>query len=420
MEACLERIAELEPRVEAWAFIDPDHARAQAKRADDWRRSGHALPPLHGLPVGIKDIIDVAGMPVEQGSPIFRGQKAHGDAALIASLRRAGGIPVGKTVTTELAVYHPGKTKNPHDPAHTPGGSSSGSAAAVGAKMVPLAVGTQTNGSVIRPASFCGVIGFKPSYGLIPRTGVLRQSGFLDTVGVLARSVGDAALLAECLAGPEPNAETDWPWPAPRLLDVAEADPPRPPVLALALGPKADRLSEDAAAGFDELAAALGEQIETVTLTGDLAQAWSHHEAVMLTDLAHRFGPLEQRYPDLLSARLKEMLAAGREVRATAYAAAIDQREPLAASLNPLFDRFDAILTPAAPGEAPLGLETTGDPVFATVWTYLGLPAITLPLLIGANGLPIGVQLVGAHKDDGRLLRTANWLVKELLREATP
>ncbi len=232
VEACLARIEAVDPEIEAWAFLDPEHARAQAKQADRQRRSGRPIGPLHGVPVGVKDIVDTRDMPTGNGTVLDAERRPRRDAAIVARLRAAGAVILGKTVTTELAYYAPGKTKNPHDPTRTPGGSSSGSAAAVASGMVPVAVGTQTNGSVIRPAAFCGTVGYKPTYGLIPRTGVLAQSFHLDTIGTFGRSVADAAMLADCLIGHDDGDRATAPTAAQNLLASASARPPLPPMFA--------------------------------------------------------------------------------------------------------------------------------------------------------------------------------------------
>ena len=255
VDACLALIAEREPVVRAWAWLDADFARAQARALDARRQSGAAIGPLHGVPVALKDIIDTKGIPTENGTPVDAGRVPGADAALVARLRAAGAIILGKTVTTEAAFMHPGATTNPHNPGHSPGGSSQGSAAAVAAGMVPLAVGTQTGGSVIRPASFCGVVGFKPSFGMIGRTGILPQSPFLDTVGVFARSVPDAALLAEVLSGHDVGDPATDPAPTPRLLATAQAKVPVTPMFAFVRLPGYGDAAPDCAARSDTLTA---------------------------------------------------------------------------------------------------------------------------------------------------------------------
>jgi Asp-tRNA(Asn)/Glu-tRNA(Gln) amidotransferase A subunit family amidase len=410
--ACLARIEAREAEVQAWAFLDPEHALRQAHAADEWRKGGRPLGPLHGMPIGVKDIIDTADMPTENGTVLHAGRRPRADATLVSLLRAAGAVILGKTVTTELAVYSPNKTRNPHRPEHTPGGSSSGSAAAVADGMVPLAIGTQTNGSVIRPASFCGVYGFKPSHGLIPRTGVLTQSPPLDTVGVMAADLEGLALLAEPLMAFDAKDRASQPHAPPRLLEVLQAPPPVPPLLAFVRSPVWDQAAEDTRAGFAELVDVLGERVEEVALPASFDDAIELHRTIMEADLAKNFAREYERGRDQLSARLCEMIEAGQRVLAVDYNRALERAVALTAALDELFTRYDAILTPAAPGEAPHGLGSTGSPVFCTIWTLCGVPAVTLPLLTGASGMPIGVQLVGAKGDDARLLRTARWLIE--------
>jgi Asp-tRNA(Asn)/Glu-tRNA(Gln) amidotransferase A subunit family amidase len=409
--ACLERIREVDEGIQAWAFLDPNHALEQARAADARRRLGRPLGPLHGLPVGVKDIVDTADMPTENGTVLHAGRRPTRDATIVSLLRQAGAVIVGKTVTTELAVYHPGKTRNPHNPEHTPGGSSSGSAAAVAAGMVPVAIGTQTNGSVIRPASFCGVYGYKPSHGLISRHGVLAQSRPLDTIGVMAANLEDLALLAEPLMAYDPADPAMRSRARPDLARVLAEDPPVPPKLAFVRSPVWEHAEEDTRAGFAELIGVLGERVDELALPAVFDDAIEQHRRIMEADLAKSFAAEYQRGAEQLSARLREMIARGRQVLAVDYNLAVDGVARLNAALAEIFLHYDAIVTPAAPGAAPRGLEATGSPIFCTIWTLCGVPAVTLPLLSAANGLPIGVQLVGQLGDDARLLRTARWLV---------
>jgi Asp-tRNA(Asn)/Glu-tRNA(Gln) amidotransferase A subunit family amidase len=417
--ACLMRIEAREPEVQAWAFLDPEYALRQAKAADEWRKRGRPLGPLHGMPVGVKDIVDTADMPTENGTVLHAGRRPRHDATLVSLLRAAGAIILGKTVTTELAVYGPNQTRNPHNPEHTPGGSSSGSAAAVADGMVALAIGTQTNGSVIRPASFCGVYGFKPSHGLIPRTGVLAQSPPLDTVGVMAADLEGLALLAEPLMAFDARDPASQPRPRPHLLEVLRTPPPALPRLAFVRQPVWDQAAEDTKAGFAELVDALGERVEEVALSANFDDAIEIHRTIMEADLARSFAHEYESGRDKLSSRLREMIERGQEIRAVDYNRAVARVATLDAALAEFFASYDAILTPAAPGEAPRGLGSTGSPIFCTIWTLCGTPAVTLPLLSGASGLPIGVQLVGEKGDDARLLRTARWLI-EAVRESAP
>lgn len=411
---CIKRIDEREPDVEAWTFFDPDYALAQAKTADEHRRLGKTLGPLHGVPVGIKDIFDTFDMPTERGAKLGAGRRTEHDAVAVARLRAAGAVILGKTVTTEYAYFSPGKTKNPHNPAHTPGGSSSGSAAAVAAHMVPGAIGSQTNGSVIRPAAFCGVVGFKPTHGLIPRTGALLLSRTLDHVGVFARSVDDAGLLAEVMAGPDAGDPDTRAAARPLLVDVAGREPPAPPRFAFVRTPgwpQAEKVTETL---FAKLVTRLGAQVTEVALSGEFDRVVDAHRAVMDVEMAHNFDRDYEQGGDGLSKVLRALIERGRKVLAVNYVNALAGSAALNRTLDPVFDAYDAILTPAAPGAAPRGIESTGNPIFNGLWTYLGTPAVTLPLLKSDDGLPIGVQLVGRRADDARLLRTANWLMKSV------
>jgi Asp-tRNA(Asn)/Glu-tRNA(Gln) amidotransferase A subunit family amidase len=411
VQACLDRIASLEDRVEAWAHLDPDHALKQAKDRDLSRREGKGVGPLHGIPVGVKDIFDTLDMPTEDGTVLHAGRQPAADAAAVALLREAGAVIMGKTVTTELAVYTPGKTRNPHDPGRTPGGSSSGSAAAVAAFMVPLAIGTQTNGSVIRPASYCGVYGYKPSRGLISRHGVLRQSRPLDQVGVFARNVEDAALMAEQLMAFD-DRDPDMPLRARlKLIETVSTEPPLPPRFAFVKSPVWDQAEEDTKAAFTELAERLGENVGETELPAVFDEAVAWHRTIMEADLARNFAKEYARGKDRLSPALREMIERGEKVLAVDYNRAVDRIPTLNSLLDEIFEWHEAILTPSGTGEAPLGLESTGSPIFCTLWTLCGMPAISLPILQGAHGLPLGVQLVGPKFDDANLLRSARWLV---------
>ena len=408
VEACLARIAAREPEVQAWAWLDGAYALEQANALDKRRQAGLPIGALHGLPVGLKDIIDTKGIPTANGTPIDAGRVPKADAWLVARLRAEGAIVMGKTVSTECAFLHPGKTRNPHNQAHTPGGSSQGSAAAVAAGMVPLAIGTQTGGSVIRPASFCGVVGFKPSFGMIPRTGLLMQSPFLDTVGVFGKSVEDCALLAEVLAGHDPADRATAMAPTPRLLAVALSKSPVTPAFAVAKLPGHDQAHPEMQGAMDELAALLPDCFE-VSLPGfdDLAAI---RQQINFAEMSKCYYALERRGRDLMSDPLKAAIDEGKAVLARDYIAALDWRDLMNTVLDEVFDRCDALLSPAALGPAPLGLDSTGSSLFNGLWTLAGVPAITLPLFTAENGMPMGVQLVGRRGDDARLLRTARWL----------
>jgi Asp-tRNA(Asn)/Glu-tRNA(Gln) amidotransferase A subunit family amidase len=411
---CLARIDELEARVQAWAFLDRDHAMGQAEAADRHRKQGKAVGPLHGVPIGVKDIFDTGDMPTELGSPLWAGRTPRRDAVVVARLRAAGAVIMGKTVTTEYAHRQPGKTTNPHDAGRTPGGSSSGSAAAVAAQMVPGALGSQTSGSVIRPAAFCGVVGFKPTHGLIPRTGALVLSRTVDHVGVFARTVLDAARVAETLMGFDDEDPDTRPLARPPLAAVAEAEPPLPPRLAFVRSPAWEHAEPVAREAFAELVEALGPVVAEVELGARFGSALEMHRTIVDVEMANNLHRDYEKGGDRLSAGLREVIERGRRHRAVDYVAAVAGIPALNGALEPVFDEFDAIVTPAAPGEAPRGLESTGDPIFCALWTYLGTPAVTLPLLRSAAAMPLGVQLVARRDNDARLLRTARWLVDRL------
>ena len=415
VEACLARINEVDGRVQAWTFLDPDYALEQARAADERRLSGQPIGPLHGVPVGIKDIFDTADMPTENGSVIYAGRTPSRDATAVAMLRAAGALIMGKTVTTEFAYFAPGKTRNPHNSEHTPGGSSSGSAAAVAANMVPLAIGSQTNGSTIRPAAYCGVIGFKPTHGLISRHRALALSRTLDHVGLFASSVDDIALLAEQIVGYDENDPDTRPRARVPFVNIAAEEPPLAPMFAFVKTPRWESADEDTKEGFAEIIEQLDSQVEEVELFPSAGDAWEWHQTIMGAEMAHNLEREWTKGRDRLSEQLREQIARGREVRAADYLGALSRIAPVHESFVELFEqRYDAILTPAATGAAPKGLSSTGNPSFCTLWTLCGMPCVTLPLLQSADNLPIGVQLVGPRHGDARLLRTARWLAAQI------
>ena len=407
VRSCLARIAEVEDRIQAWTHLDAEHALTQARELDARRRSGTPLGPLHGLPVGIKDIFDTADMPTENGTVLHAGRRPAQDATAVTLLRNAGAVILGKTVTTELAVYAPGKTTNPHDARRTPGGSSSGSAAAVAASMVPLALGTQTNGSVIRPASYCGVYGFKPSHGSISRHGVLAQSRTLDHVGVFARTVDDIALVSRTLFaadGHDPDVAQDT------RFDSAVTTVTRPR-LAFVKSPVWENATDSAKRAFAALADRLGDVVREIELPSPFGSAIDWHRTIMEADLASSYAALYERGKARLSDALREMIERGQRTSRTAYDRAQEGAVALRHELHRVFSDFDALVTPATTGEAPMGLGSTGSPMFCTIWTLTGVPALSMPLLRGEADMPIGVQLVAARGHDARLLRIASWLV---------
>jgi Asp-tRNA(Asn)/Glu-tRNA(Gln) amidotransferase A subunit family amidase len=409
--ACLDRIVAVESDVQAFAHLDPAHALEQARALDGRKASGQALGPLHGVPVALKDIIDTSDYPTECGSPVLSGRRPFKDGTIVAKLRAAGAVIIGKTVTTEFAYFHPGKTRNPHDPERTPGGSSSGSAAAVAAGMVPLAIGSQTNGSIIRPAAFCGVFAAKPTHGLVSRAGILALSRALDHIGPFARSIEDLALILGVIAGYDPQDPDTRPVAMADFAKTAVEKWPLTPRLAFVRTPIWDKANATTRAAFEGLAERLGEACITIDLPDRFTGAWEAQRVIMAADMAHNLGRVVDKGGEAVSRRLRDLVEEGRKVSASQYLAALDQARALRAAFDDVFDECNAIITPSARGVAPKGLDSTGDPAFCTLWTLTGLPALTLPLLTGDNGMPLGVQLVGATGDDARLMRTARWLI---------
>lgn len=398
MRACLARYAALEPRIDAWQWIDPARAMELAERADAQHRAGEALGPLHGIPAGVKDIVDVAGMPTTMGSPIYERNVARASAQAVERIERAGGIVIGKTVTAELAYYTPGKTRNPFNPAHTPGGSSMGSAAAVAAGMVPAALGTQTNGSVVRPAAFCGVVGYKPSRGTIATRGMLEFSRTLDQPGVLARSVADCALFAACIVDTAVAAGVASLAAPPRLVAV------RSPVWHLAQTAQREMFARNL-----ERLRAEGAEIAEIELPPEFERAHAAHRTIMACEAARSLGDVQRVHRTLISPRLNAFLDEGAAVPGPRYRDALALQKELEAGFARFLAGADAIVTPPAAGEAPATLEETGDPAFCTIWTLVGAPAIAIPVGHGPQGLPLGLQIVGCARGDDRLLAVAAW-----------
>jgi len=412
--ACLERIAQTEEAIGAFAFVDAELALAQARACDVQRQSGRVVGLLHGVPVGVKDVIDTEDYPTENGSRYFAGRRPRYDAAVVSRLRGAGAVILGKTVSTEMAYFHPGKTRNPHDTARTPGGSSSGSAAAVAAGMVPVSLGTQTNGSIIRPASFCGVFGMKASHGLVPRTGTLLLSRALDHIGPMARSIEDIALMLDVIAGHDADDPDSRPIGARNFRRTAAEPLSIAPRLAFVRTPIWDKADADTRDAFEALVAELGSDCFVYDLPDTYAAAWDAQKAIMAVEMLHNLGRHAEAGGDLVSPQFHALMAEGRAVSAAAYLDALADARAMREALGEMFEQAcTAIITPATVGVAPVG-QATGDPSFCSLWSLTGLPAVTLPLLSGEGGMPLGVQLVGAMGDDARLLRTANWLVSRL------
>ena len=394
VRACLARIEAREETVRAWQYLDPDFAIAEARKADAVERKG----PLHGIPFAAKDIIDTADMPTEKGSPIYAERRPDTDAPCVAAMRNAGAVLMGKTMTTEFATFNPGKTRNPHNSGHTPGGSSSGSGAAVGDCMVPLAFGSQTAGSLIRPAAFCGAHGLKPTHGTVDLSGILPLEANLDTLGYMARSVDDLAAYYATVRGLTPEPVRDGIGRAPRVGLC------RTPFWRKA-EPETVEAVEDAAARFSEL----GAEVADTELPDTYADILDSHRVILNRGLTVTLGREYAEHRDQLSERLQAMIADGFEVSDEQYAAAIAHAEACRAGLADAFGEFDVFLTPSAPGEAPKGIGATGDPVFQVPWTTLHAPCVTIPYDTGPRGLPVGVQFVGRRSDDDAVLAIAKW-----------
>jgi Asp-tRNA(Asn)/Glu-tRNA(Gln) amidotransferase A subunit family amidase len=396
---CLERIAAREGEVHAWEQLDREAALRQARAAD----AGPSRGLLHGLPVGVKDLIDTVDMPTAYGSPLYAGHRPAWDAPCVALTRAAGGIVLGKTVTTEFAATYPGKTTNPHNPRHTPGGSSSGSAAAVADYMVPLAFGSQTAGSVIRPSAFCGVVGFKPSYGLISRVGVKALSDTLDTIGTIARTVPDAALLAAAVSG-----RNDL------LVEHPLSVRPR---IGICRTYEWKQAQPETVAAFENAAtrlAAAGVAVKEIKLPPTYASLVQAQTDIQLVEQAQSLAYERLTHWSQLSAQLRDILEAGLKISHERYDAAQTLARNCRRSLTEVFTDCDVLLAPSAPGAAPASLDTTGDPVFDRIWTLLRTPCVNIPVATAANGLPVGLQVVGAFGSDAPTLAAAHWLHQAL------
>jgi Asp-tRNA(Asn)/Glu-tRNA(Gln) amidotransferase A subunit family amidase len=391
MEAYLDHIGGREPGVRAFAHFDP----AQVRAATASVRPG----PLQGIPIGVKDVLDTAYMPSEYGSPIWKGWRPKADAAPVAWAKAAGGVSYGKTVTTEFATRKPGATMNPVNPAHTPGGSSSGSAAGVGAGLFPIAYGTQTAGSVIRPAAFCGTVGYKPTYGLISRIGMKIMADSLDTIGVIARTVADCALFAGAVSG--------------RDLGDPDTKPGRTPAIGICRSPAWHLAAPETVALLDRVATALGAAGATVThreLPASFAALVEAHPIVMNTESARALGWELANHPDQISDGLRERLEWGLAQPEAAVSAAYATFATTQRAFPGAMEGLDVLVTPAAPGEAPKGLDWTGDPAFNSIWTSLHVPCVTVPAGTGPNALPLGIQIVGRQGDDKAVLAWARWV----------
>jgi Asp-tRNA(Asn)/Glu-tRNA(Gln) amidotransferase A subunit family amidase len=396
---CLARIEAREDDIHAWATVDPELALAQARKLDRSATRG----PLHGVPIGVKDIIDTADLPTEMGSPIYRGHRTATDAACVALVRAAGAVILGKTVTCEFAGMTPGITTNPHNTAHTPGGSSSGSGAAVADFMVPAAFGTQTGGSVLRPASYCGVFGFKPTFGAFNRRGVYPAAESLDTIGLIARTLDDIELISAVLE---------------LRATYAPQPPDRPPRIGLCRTPLWDRAQPETVAAIEDAAQRLGKagaHVREVALPREFSGLRdAARETVNNYERAAAMAWEWSAHRERISERLRKRIELGRAMPHADYVAALRLGDHCRTRLPEVFAEVDVLLTPSANGEAPRGLGETGDPGFQAIWTILHVPALTLPTHRGPSGLPVGIQLVAQRHDDRRLFACAHWAWQQI------
>lgn len=407
VQQCLVRIRDAEPVIRAWAHpVDEKAVLARAEWCDTAVSNGDELGVLHGVPVGIKDIVDTHDMPTECGTSVYRGRQPTTDAISVRRLREAGAIVLGKTVTTEMAGMEPSITRNPINPNHTPGGSSSGSAAAVAAGMVPLAVGTQTGGSVIRPASFCGVHALKPSVDCLPRQGIMLQSHTLDTLGFFGTSLDDLGLILRAVGG-EPSGDQE------QIQDQT------PPKFAFWRTPGWDLMEVASQEALVHFVKQLGEHCHAIELERVGRTITEDHLIVQASELRHHYHDLYRDHRDQLSDNLTQRIKSAEDVPAWQYLRALDRLKHHLDDLTTVFAQYDAIICPSAAGPAPVGFKSTGNPIFNGLWTYLGVPCVILPLL-NVDGLPLGVQLVAARNNDHKLLRVASWLEQNAAQLSAP
>ena len=405
-EELLTEVATRDPQLQAFAWLEPEHIRQQAQQLDaQFARSG-PVGPAHGLPLALKDIIDTAGILTENGTVLDAGRIPTRQAAVVERWLAAGGLLFGKTVTTELAFMCPAQTANPHGADFTPGGSSAGSAAAVAAGMVPIALGSQTGGSVIRPAAYCGVFGFKPTFDLLPTDGVLMQSHTLDTLGVFARSVADLALVTDLLR----QEPVPGPQPALSLLESCQQSFVSAPRFGFVTLPYWERASEQTLSKLEQLRSSLGNQAVNLNLPSAFQDSIWQRETINFVEMVHHHGHYAERGRASLSSQVQGAMEQGGQRTAVEYLAALASREVLNRALEPLFAVADVLVMPSAPDHAPQDRNTTGDPVFNGIWTLCGTPSLTLPLFQAENDMPIGVQLVAPRGADARLLHVAQWL----------
>ena len=413
-EVYINRIEKFEKKVCAWAFFDKKKLLEKAEEADTYRSSGKPLGPLHGIPVALKDIIGTYDMPTECGTKLRKGKSLSQDSEVSNLIKNSGAILMGKTVTTELAYFDPGKTKNPHDYTRTPGGSSSGSAAAVASYMTPLAVGTQTNGSVIRPASYCGVVGYKPSFGLISRTGILKQSSFLDQVGVFSRTVEDAAYFSKVLIKKDLYDCDTVHYSADNMMDELEKELEFEPKFIFYKTESWKKISKKNQEIFNYFIKSFKKNVEVFDEPSYFKDIFKYHKIIHETDMARSFSDYYRLSKKSLGKNLIKAIERGKKYSAYEYGEAIDFRSRAYESYKEVFDDYYGVITPSSLGVADKGLASTGSPELSTIWTYMGLPTLNLPVLSGENNLPLGLQIIGNKFDDLRFLKYAKWLEEEM------
>ncbi len=412
-EKYIERIDKFEKDVKAWAHFDKKVLLEKATEADEHRRSGKPVGLLHGVPIAVKDIIGTVDMPTECGTVIRKGKSYSQNAEIIDLLHASGAIVMGKTATSELAYLGPPATTNPHDKDRTPGGSSSGSAASVASFMAPVSIGSQTGGSVIRPASYCGVVGYKPSYGLISRNGVLRTSYSLDQIGMFGRKVEDVAMLAKVLIKKDKYDLATIHYSTENILSETKKGPIFEPKFIFYKTDHWKIIDKKSRESFEYFIKSFKKNIEIFDTPSYFKDIHKYHQIIHETDLANNFSIYFQKFKKKLSKYMQDAISNGNKYTAKEYAEAIDFMKRSYESYEEVFEDYHGVLSPSSPGVAPKGLKSTGTAEFNKVWSYLGTPCISLPLLEGENNLPLGVQLIGNKYDDHRFLGVANWLEKE-------
>ncbi len=412
-EKYIQRIDKFEKDIKAWAHFDKKVLLEKAAEADEHRKSGKPVGPLHGVPIAVKDIIGTVDMPTECGTVIRKGKSYSQNAEIVDLLHSSGAIVMGKTATSELAYLGPPSTTNPHDKARTPGGSSSGSAASVASFMAPASIGSQTGGSIIRPASYCGVVGYKPTYGLISRNGVLRTSYSLDHMGVFGRKVEDVAMLAKVLIKKDKFDPATIHYSTENMLTETKKGPLFEPKFIFYKTDYWKIIDKKSRESFEYFIKSFKKNIEIFDTPSYFKDIHKYHQIIHETDLANNFSVYFKKFKKKLSKYMQDAITKGNNHSAKEYAEAIDFMKRSYESYKEVFEDYHGVLSPSSPGVAPKGLKSTGTAEFNKVWSYLGTPCISLPLLEGENNLPLGVQLIGDKYDDHRFLGVAKWLEKE-------